>query len=83
MLYFCGVFLFCGQFGRFCFLSWKKAKRRIASIGKGYPFRIFARPRLMAAVAKMLFGKRPKPSKWKGAICTWAAGSERHKLNSE
>ena len=49
-------------------MSWKKVKRRIASIGKGYPFRIFTRPRPMAAAAKMLFGKCPKPSKKKGTV---------------
>ena len=49
-------------FGISSFLAWKKANRRIASIGSGYPLPYFRPPALRRIGRKLLAGKCPKPS---------------------
>ena len=77
----CGVFLLRFWHTGSSVVVISEEKTFLASIGKEYPFPYFRPPVLRCVGWKLLVGKCPKPSEWKGAIA-WTDAKENYKSNS-
>ena len=81
-LCFYGVFFFCGCVWQIFVFIVEESEKMNSKHRKRVPTSVFCPSCPAAASAKLLVGKCPKPSEWKGAK-TWTVEKERCKSSSE